>query len=473
MIKNNLCLDCIHFNRNEGFCKKKQEKIEIIINNCSLFHQIEEPKDISKQQEFVKFTLPPIPQVPEIELEKSQTETSRIDPGLAPLFVNNVKYLLLIYIIFNTINLMRPLHFALENNWISINIAIGEFLLHFLLVPFSIIMILFGKFAIKELDELFLENGKNSRIIQNLFSEKRYYIEFSNYLYQKMFSKYMIILSFLLASFILTPWLIPWITSPNKISMGGKIYIWPFLGLFYSFIYYALIGAILALIILIFLVLISELNALKHIMRKREHLAITVFLKNLRIFLFEKNKRKIIKNKNSASYFGFQESNRYIGEYLFRITGFLLFLVLIISVLCVVLYHFFSYAPEMQMNFIILLVFDFTFAILTVILFIYPQLEVHNFLKSYKREIIELFNLKIEEINSYFLLSFHESIDINKINPKWNSTEDLINEVEMLMMYVEQMESMGTWSYDFPEILKLIAVALSPFAAIITTFISI
>jgi len=393
------------------------------------------------------------------------------ESGKVLLIIDNLKIVFLLFLIVYIIDWTRPfLYVLMYNRWDLLFIATGEFVVHFLPFLFILILIIFSNYAMKEIDELFLLSAKKSKFIQNFFTENELFNQFSNEFYKKSFSKYNLIIpltiSFVIISFsFFSDW--------STISLGGVHYYWPFWSVFYYIIQNIALFTTSFGALLIIYCFIRGFFFIKEMLKNRDQLSITIFIKNLQVFLFKKDKEMLIKNKNSTSYFGFQESNRVIGEFLFKISGFLLLLSVLCSGILFGLYFLFDLTPHIQYVLLIGMITFFIMDIITLFIFIYPQLEVHEFLKEYKREIMDLFNLKIEEISSYFLLSFHESIELSLFNPKWKTTEDLIHETEMLMMYVEQMESMGTWSYDFPEIFKLVAVALSPLIILIAAFFTI
>ena len=469
----NLCLICRFFEPVQTFCTKRQRGVEAVVINCPFFQSLEKlpQRETARPKEFGEL-------IPPTSSEPSSPGLNKVDSieesaGLALSFVTHMKLMFFLFLGVSVINWIRPfLIISTFNRWDLMQQAVEDFILYFLVFILIIILFLYIKYTVRQLDKLFLEKGENSKYMQNLFAEKSFYIKFCQELYSKSFSKYIVIVA-LVISLTWVGVFLPWSDfRQNLIGLGGTNFIWSFWGDFFLIFIWLLVGATIFLVLLILTVLLRGLTLIKGIIRDRENLAITVFLHNLRAFLFDKDKEKMVKNKNSASYFGFQESNRYIGEFLFKITGFLILFLVLISSTIAILYNVLTISATMQGTFFWAMILVFIFGMITIILFIYPQIEVHNFLKSYKQEIIDLLNLKIEEVSAVFLLSFNKAVDIKAINPKWSTTQDLIDEVEMLMMYEDQMERMGTWSYDFPEVFKLLAVALAPLIPILAALLA-
>jgi hypothetical protein len=153
-----------------------------------------------------------------------------------------------------------------------------------------------------------------------------------------------------------------------------------------------------------------------------------------------------------------------IGEYLFRVTAFLIF----IWVLAAMVSFAISFAfPQLTDTSFIYSIICFAFSVVSLILFIFPQVMIHVRLKRYKASIIDLFNKKVEQIHDSFIKSFRYKDYLNEQEAAWTSRKDLYEEIEMIESYLNRMNSFGTWSYDFPEILKLIAVGFSTLLPIV------
>ncbi|MBD3188476.1 hypothetical protein GF325_16720 [Candidatus Bathyarchaeota archaeon] len=50
---------------------------------------------------------------------------------------------------------------------------------------------------------------------------------------------------------------------------------------------------------------------------------------------------------------------------------------------------------------------------------------------------------------------------LKQISANWTKQEDIIESIHLLKEMIEEVKSYGTWSYDFPEVMKLIAVTAS------------
>lgn len=87
-----------------------------------------------------------------------------------------------------------------------------------------------------------------------------------------------------------------------------------------------------------------------------------------------------------------------------------------------------------------------------VFLFIVSQIKIHKILKSSKQEVmdglIDLYN----DFKKRLYLIFYEN--------KWEDKKGILDQIEFIKSEIEELSNMGTWTYDFPEILKMVTAAL-------------
>jgi hypothetical protein len=196
-------------------------------------------------------------------------------------------------------------------------------------------------------------------------------------------------------------------------------------------------------------------------------LSLDVYIKKLRLYLFNEEDQVLKPDELATSYYIFQSGNRCIGEYLFKITG--------MMVIVWVASSFISFAfglilPEFMELSTSWSALCFTLCIFSMTIFILPQVGIHIRLKRYKRKIVDLLNIKIEQIYDIYIKSFYYKDIIPIIDKDWKYRRDLNDEVKIIKKFIERTESFSTWSSDFPEILKVVFVSLTTLVPFVYKF---
>jgi hypothetical protein len=164
---------------------------------------------------------------------------------------------------------------------------------------------------------------------------------------------------------------------------------------------------------------------------------------------------------SGRTYYEFQRGNRKIGEFLFNIATILITICVVIGVLL--------WAAN-QINILPqgwdLAIIAFT-TILTIIgilslgIFLFPQLLVHSYLRNFKYNLIDSFSSLLARLEYIYFESMINPKILQKIDEDWKSRPDLMTDINIIKGKIEDIKKYGTWSYDFPEVIKLILVAAS------------
>lgn len=174
---------------------------------------------------------------------------------------------------------------------------------------------------------------------------------------------------------------------------------------------------------------------------------------------------------SGRTFYEFQRGNRKIGEFLFNIAAFLIFISVLLGVLIWVA-QMFNLIPEAQKaNLKLFTLATAIFGIFSISIFIFPQLKIHRFLKKYKYYLIDTFSSLCSRLEYlYFEGIIHPSM-LTKIDSEWKTRQDILEDINLIKEFIEEIKAYGTWSYDFPEILKLLVVAGSTIIPLILTFV--
>jgi len=451
------CIECLYFDAINSKCTFfEMEVTKNSIFLCQGFSPLE--KNIENEEKNdSELTLPKIPESQLFVQTSSQEEKTIEKPSLSNRILQP-KFVISIFSILFTICFLLPVFYCIGENHPELLIqGISESIYYYLFLILISILIKIGKFGVNELDQLFHEDGNKSKIILNLFISKEAYNEFSEQFYKKLFNRK-------IALVILIPLVLMIIYSVFNfegpgIWIGGIRYT---SNIFFDWFAVLIIDLTLflwsALVFLIIAVLINGLRALMQIQSDKEKLSLTTYMNNLKVIMFRRKLGELDSKNLSTSYYTFQRSNRYIGEYLFRITLYFMILFTIVSFITFLIYLFVQTFRTIAISFIIGAVI---FSILSLNIFIIPQIRLHFFLKNTKRETIQIFKKKIEELDNYFLLHYQDIQLLEKINPKWKRVKGLKDEMVMLGLYQQRIERLSTWAYDLPDLLKLIMGSLT------------
>jgi len=173
----------------------------------------------------------------------------------------------------------------------------------------------------------------------------------------------------------------------------------------------------------------------------------------------ELNQEQKIKLMNSENFHTFREKLCTVGEILFQQGIKFIFLGITFNVVILV----WNYLPWLGFTGAYTLTMLLSLGILLssfgMLVFILPQYQIHQQLRELKERNLEIYQELLKK--EYFSLSFLSS---DKIKAEKEEILDRINVLEKLS---EDVQKVGTWTYDFPEVLKILAgilITIVPFA---------
>ncbi len=176
-------------------------------------------------------------------------------------------------------------------------------------------------------------------------------------------------------------------------------------------------------------------------------------------------------DKQGKTYYEFQRGNRRIGEYLFNIAT-LLILLCVAAATILWLVSAFNLIPGLEGNVFAFSIGLFGFAILSFCMFLLPQFNLHKYLKMFKFELIDSFSFILSRLEYIYFEAMIDPTILKKLNMGWEDRPVLLKDMEFIKKTIVDVKSYGTWSYDFPEIMKLVVVALSTAIPIILGVLS-
>ena len=109
-------------------------------------------------------------------------------------------------------------------------------------------------------------------------------------------------------------------------------------------------------------------------------------------------------------------------------------------------------------NITIIYVVIFAFGILSLGIFLFPQISIHRFLKRFKYKLIDKFSSLAARLEFVYFESMMKPTILRTIDKNWESRKDVLEDINNIKEMVNDVKGYGTWSYDFPEIIKLIVV---------------
>jgi len=176
---------------------------------------------------------------------------------------------------------------------------------------------------------------------------------------------------------------------------------------------------------------------------------------------------------SGRTYYEFQRGNRKIGEFLFNITAILIFLSVTAGIIIWVIGTLNLLGEGLEAQLASVAVITTLFGILSFGIFLFPQLSIHKFLKKFKLTLIDTFSILASRLEYlYFEAMIHPEI-LAKIDEEWTSRRDLLEDIHLIKELIEEIKGYGTWSYDFPEIMKLVVVAAATMIPILLSFVEL
>ena len=98
----------------------------------------------------------------------------------------------------------------------------------------------------------------------------------------------------------------------------------------------------------------------------------------------------------------------------------------------------------------------------SLVIFITPQMGIHQLLAEIKNEVVDALILRRDETNTKFLLQFTD-YSTGEVGSRETPPFGLKALVEHLERIIDTVQNQPTWSYRMPTALKLIATSFLPF----------
>jgi hypothetical protein len=170
---------------------------------------------------------------------------------------------------------------------------------------------------------------------------------------------------------------------------------------------------------------------------------------------------------SGKTYFEFQRGNRKIGEFLFNIAAFLI-LICVGGAMVIFFLIIFNVLPDATAGGLYVWIGILgSVGMLSLGIFIFPQLNLHKYLKDFKYSLVDSFATLLSRLQYLFFESMVAPDILEKLDKNWKNREGLLHDIEFIKGTVEEVKKYGTWSYDFPEVMKLLVVAISPIIPIL------
>ena len=347
-------------------------------------------------------------------------------------------------------------------------------------LPYVLIIAIITKiigYSQLKLDNLLKPYGPDHVSIKLLFKDDLEYLKFSKKFFRDVMS--MKWAKFGAVGFIgyMIPTVMAWFSLDQYIAnMYVPIPLWTFI-----FVFMGNIGiALLIFLLLTFLVAIFYgLFKIGNLGNDRENLSITKFgamihTINRMISEAQIKKTRLVDTKltldiSGKTYYEFQRGNRKIGEFLFNIAAILIMMSVSFAILVWLAGALNLIPPALAPNLAIFTTALTVFGFMSFAIFILPQFSLHRFLKDFKYNLIDEFSSLAARLEYlYFEAMIHPEF-LSQIDEEWQQRKDLLDDIDLIKETVSEIKSYGTWSYDFPEIMKLIVVGSATLIPILLT----
>jgi len=331
-------------------------------------------------------------------------------------------------------------------------------------------------YSLTKFDRFLRPYGEEKKKIMNLFTDELEFVKFSVRSFEKIYSAMWIYFGFigLIAKLIYDIALL----SNLPLYLNMLLAPLPEWTIVFNFIRNLGIDLIIFQMITFFGALIYGLFHLGSLGRDPISLSITQY-KNMLISIidnvidaFDYHENQNLQAKKDPepkikfvgkTYFEFQRANRVIGEFLFSIAlSIILFLIFFQVSINIILSLNFIQISLVLFYFNIFTILAFILIIVSVIIFIFPQLYIHRILKEFKNDLIDVYYTLASRLEYLYYASMMNQ-DILKDKTEWDSRRAILKDISRLESNIEMVRTFGTWSYDFPnKIKRTIFLVLSP-----------
>lgn len=351
-------------------------------------------------------------------------------------------------------------------------------------IPFLMlitILVLFIRYAKDNLESLIKPYGANSNSVRVLFNNELEFLKFSMQLSYDIYNMKWLYLGFF--GFLLyQPLGLINIINPEHWANGQPAnipYIYSLITIPSSLLYGLMIVMIFSFIIAIFVGLFS----LGNLSKDRSKLSITKYGNmidriNETLIIAQKDKKKLVDinipiDISGRTFYEFQRGNRKIGEFLFNIATILIVVCISAGILLWVVDSLNLLSSFFSGSLLIMDIIIFIFGLVALGIFILPQFTLHRFLKKFKYTLIDKFAVLNSRLEYLYFESFKNPSALNKIDEKWKNRQNLVDDMNFIKEKQNEVKNYGTWSYDFPEVMKLILVVASTLIPLILPFFGI
>jgi hypothetical protein len=176
------------------------------------------------------------------------------------------------------------------------------------------------------------------------------------------------------------------------------------------------------------------------------------------------NRATDLGTKARITYFSeFQDSVRQVGVFMYRFCSKIIVMAFILVLLLIMVDVGFTTAHQIQpgTTFVSIAMLSLVF-----VLFVLPQLSIHNLLVRFKERIMLDLNVVYEETQRALVQSLHDP-NFFKVQSRWENGSQIRGDCEIIDRLLAHVEKTGTWSFRFPAVLKLIIASALPLLTVI------
>ncbi|MHA1282458.1 MAG: hypothetical protein ACTSQP_08095 [Promethearchaeota archaeon] len=356
-------------------------------------------------------------------------------------------------------------------------------------LPFFLLVYLFHiiiDYAHDKLESLLKPYGREHNTIKLLFIDELEFLKFSKKFFNKVYSMKWMILGFIGGFSYLSYFLITYFGDLNAVraSLNVDLPDWAFIVVvIFVTLYNMGIAAILAFVSALFPGIFYGLFIIGNLGKDRSKLSITKY-KDMINTIIDKITEAQLKKKplsdlygrldiSGRTYYEFQRANRKIGEFLFNVASYFIFLSVFYGIL-IWIANLFNLIPEnLKLNLQAFTIATTIFGVLSLGIFLLPQLKIHKFLKDFKYTLIDNYSSLVSRLEYLYFESFIHPEILEKVDRNWKTRKDILKDIQLIKNLIKEFKEYGTWSYDFPEIMKFILVAGSTTIPTILSFLEI